>query len=306
MATFYTAVVSILVATYLFLERKTRPIDGQVSGTLKKSIRLTTQCVALLSIVTALLIALPDSFAIYVFLCMAFMFFVTTYQFIKSKTKHLDWRTFGALKKYIRETQNKWLQGQLAKLRGICNLAVHYVLSQFLHPVRLALYPTRSLILCFLRIVTQCIVLLLIAVALILWAAYLPKPFDLYVLSCLACILIVAIYLFVESKTRTVDGQTYSPLKKGIRQTTQWIVLLLIAAALILGVAYLSNSATSFVLSLLACVFFALYIFTDKKTAIKILKYALGIFILLALVVAVPVVITGALVLLAYFGVGLF
>lgn len=83
-------------------------------------------------------------------------------------------------------------------------------------------------------------------------------------------------------------------------------MLLLIAVALILGVAYLSNSATSFVLSLLACVFFALYIFTDKKTAIKLLKYTLGIFIVLALVVAVPVVITGALVLLAYFGVGLF
>lgn len=240
MATFYTAVVSILAAIYLFLERKTRPVDGQVSSTLKKSIRLTTQCVALLSIVTALLIALPDSFAIYVFLCMAFMFFVATYQFVKSKTKHLDWRPFGALKKYIRETQNKRLQGQIAKLCGICNLAVHRVPSRFLRSVRLVLYPARSLIPCFLRLATQC------------------------------------------------------------------IVLLLIAAALILGVAYLSNSATSFVLSLLACVFFALYILTDKKTAIKILKYALGVFILLALVVAVPVVITGALVLLAYFGVGLF
>lgn len=214
MAIFYTAIVSIFAMIYLFIERRTRPIDGQVSSTLKKSIRLTTQCFALMLVALALLIALPASFAIHVFLCLACMFFVAIYQFIKSKTKHLNWRPFGALKQYIRETQNKWLKGQLAKLRGICNLAVHYVLSQLLCPVRLALYPAHSLIPCFLRLATQFIVLLLIVAALILWAAYLPKPFDLYVLSCLACILIVAIYLFVESKTRTVDGQTYSPLKK--------------------------------------------------------------------------------------------
>ena len=54
---------------------------------------------------------------------------------------------------FFKQTPHQWLCGQIVALRGIHNLAIYPILSQFLRSVRLALYPARSLMRCFLGVV---------------------------------------------------------------------------------------------------------------------------------------------------------